>query len=228
MDIGNGVNLQAVGGDQFLEAAGQGMDLQSLIMAIESRRADLLDQQLADQTNRMKDLNAKIAQANKIVAKARQAREEIQATKNMIQTLKDYKARNWAIGKSWETGKFDSFHEWFKTRGIEMDVYVRGVISEGDPGAYDRNIQKLEKHLQDVAGPIKNLLTDNGIQFDATNMDNNIQSIKGYVDWLNSTSQMEMIRLQSLMNKRNQAYELMTNALQKLSGSLDKIIANVR
>ncbi len=55
-----------------------------------------------------------------------------------------------------------------------------------------------------------------------------IESVKGKINALNSTSQMDMIRLQSLMNKRNQAYELMTNALQKLSGSLDKIIGNIR
>ncbi len=227
MEVSNNAYLQAIGGDRFA-GLGQGMDLQSLIMAIESRRADLLDKQLAGQSNQMRELNSKISEANKILAKARQVKEEIKETRQMIQTLKDYKAKNWAIGKDWDTGKFDSIHQWFEERGIKMDVYVRGVVSEGDAGAYDRDIMKLENHLHDVTAPVQKLLEDNGIQFDADNMDNNIQSIKGYVDQLNSTSQMEMIRLQPLMNKRNQAYELMTNALQKLSGSLDKMIANVR
>lgn len=78
---------------------------------------------------------------------------------------------------------------------------------------------------------------DNGIKYDMTGNDKlhnkdewevNIQNLKGYMDGLNSDSQMEMILLQSLMNKRNQSYEMMTQTLQKLSGVTDKIIGNIR
>jgi hypothetical protein len=37
-----------------------------------------------------------------------------------------------------------------------------------------------------------------------------------------------MIRLQSLMNKRNQAFEMSSNIMNKLSGVMDKVISNMR
>jgi len=52
--------------------------------------------------------------------------------------------------------------------------------------------------------------------------------LKGRIDSLNSSSQMDMIRMQSLMNKRNQAFELMTNVLSKFSKNRDAIIGNMR
>ncbi len=179
MTIETNPNIQAVGGDLFADGAGQTMDLQDLIMAIESKRADLLDKQLADQVNRMKQLNEKIALANKMLAYARTQQSSV---------LKG--------GVSKDDSKIVadnmSFRQWAQQNGISL-----------------RDANDDDLHNKDEWSAI-------------------IENVKGHLNTLNSTSQMEMIRLQSLMNKRNQAYELMTNALQKLSGSVDKIIGNIR
>lgn len=58
--------------------------------------------------------------------------------------------------------------------------------------------------------------------------DININNLKTYIDTLNSDSQMDMVRMQSLMNKRNQSFELMTNSVSKLSKNKDSIISNIR
>lgn len=55
-----------------------------------------------------------------------------------------------------------------------------------------------------------------------------IGSVKTKTDNLNTTGQMDMIRLQSLMDKRNQSFDMMTNTLSKFSKSLDSIIGNLR
>jgi chaperonin cofactor prefoldin len=55
-----------------------------------------------------------------------------------------------------------------------------------------------------------------------------VNEIKGSLDNLNSTSQMDMIRLQSLSNKRNQAFEMLTNQIQKFAKTNDGIIGNMR
>lgn len=52
--------------------------------------------------------------------------------------------------------------------------------------------------------------------------------MKNLTDKLNSQSQMDMIRLQSLMNKRDQAFEMMTNVLQKTAKLNGDIVANMR
>jgi len=178
-DIQTNPNIQAVGGDQFVDGTGQSMDLQDLIMAIESKRADLLDKQLADQANQMRKLNHEIAVANKMLAFAR----------------------------------------------TQQSAVLRGGISRDDSEIVTDKMT-FRQWAQQNGISLKDANTDN--LHDKNEWAAIIENVKGHIDTLNSTSQMEMIRLQSLMNKRNQAYELMTNALQKLSGSVDKIIANIR
>ncbi len=189
-DIQTNPNIQAVGGDQFVDGTGQTMDLQDLIMAIESKRADLLDKQLADQVGQMKNLNREIAVANKMLNEARNLQN--QAGKNgnteMPPDMIQYFQEN---GLHQGLSEWDKDHAWEST-GHTMDSQGHDYIQSKDEWSVS------------------------------------IENLKAHVDQLNSTSQMAMIRLQSLMNKRNQAYEMMTNALQKLSGSVDKIIANIR
>lgn len=42
-----------------------------------------------------------------------------------------------------------------------------------------------------------------------------VQSLKGQIDALSNSQQMDMLRLQSLSNKRNEAFDLMTNFIKK-------------
>ncbi|WJH32173.1 hypothetical protein N6H13_15585 [Paenibacillus sp. CC-CFT742] len=42
------------------------------------------------------------------------------------------------------------------------------------------------------------------------------------------TLQMEMLRLQSLSNKRNEAFDVMTNFIKKMQDSRSSIIGNMR
>ena len=53
-------------------------------------------------------------------------------------------------------------------------------------------------------------------------------TLRGEIDKLNADSQLDTIKLQSLINKRNQALEMLTNILQKLQKVLDSIIGNMR
>lgn len=53
-------------------------------------------------------------------------------------------------------------------------------------------------------------------------------ALRGQIDQLNADSQLDTIKLQSLINKRNQALEMLTNILQKLQKVLDSIVGNMR
>jgi hypothetical protein len=55
-----------------------------------------------------------------------------------------------------------------------------------------------------------------------------IDEIKGKIDSLNSSQQMDMLRMQSLTNKRNEAFEAMTNFIEKMKANRDKVIGNMR
>ncbi|GGH70971.1 hypothetical protein [Paenibacillus silvae] len=55
-----------------------------------------------------------------------------------------------------------------------------------------------------------------------------VQSLKGQIDALSNSQQMDMLRLQSLTNKRNEAFDLMTNFIKKMQDSRSSIIGNMR
>jgi hypothetical protein len=59
-------------------------------------------------------------------------------------------------------------------------------------------------------------------------LDKAVTELKAQVDSLGSTQQMDMLRLQSLSNKRNEAFDLMTNFMKKFADKRDAIIGNMR
>ena len=56
-------------------------------------------------------------------------------------------------------------------------------------------------------------------------LDAQIQDITTQIDSASNTQQMEMLRLQSLSKKRNEAFELMTNFMKKFADSRSEIIS---
>lgn len=59
-------------------------------------------------------------------------------------------------------------------------------------------------------------------------LDGSIQQIKSQIDSMTNNQQMDMLRLQSLNNKRNEAFDLMTNFIKKMQESRSSIIGNMR
>jgi pimeloyl-CoA synthetase len=123
---------------------------------------------------------------------------------------------------------------------VKQMQYINAKIKEANDWlAQARSLkeQATDKKCSEEPQAMRDWADANGINMSDVNNDKlhtksewegPIASIKAHIDGLNSSSQMEMIRLQSLMNKRNQAFEMMTNALNKISGSMDKVIGNIR
>ncbi|CAB3666213.1 hypothetical protein LMG26696_03634 [Achromobacter pulmonis] len=55
-----------------------------------------------------------------------------------------------------------------------------------------------------------------------------VTEIKSSLDNLSNTQQMEMLRLQGLTGKRNEAFDVMTNFIKKMQESRSSIIGNMR
>ncbi|WP_411735680.1 hypothetical protein [Paenibacillus sp. M2] len=55
-----------------------------------------------------------------------------------------------------------------------------------------------------------------------------VQKLKGQFDAASNSQQMDMLRLQSMSNKRNEAFEVMTNFIKKMQESRSSIIGNMR
>jgi hypothetical protein len=59
-------------------------------------------------------------------------------------------------------------------------------------------------------------------------LDARIQQLKSQIDSLQNSQQMDMLRLQSMSNKRNEAFDIMTNFIKKMQENRSSIIGNMR
>ncbi|MBS7777598.1 hypothetical protein [Acidovorax sp. CCYZU-2555] len=55
-----------------------------------------------------------------------------------------------------------------------------------------------------------------------------VENFKSLIDSQSNSQQMDMLRLQSLSNKRNEAFDVMTNFIKKMQDSRSSIIGNMR
>lgn len=55
-----------------------------------------------------------------------------------------------------------------------------------------------------------------------------VQKLKNQIDAMGNSLQMDMLRLQSLSNKRNETFDVMTNFIKKMQDSRSSIIGNMR
>jgi|GEM_PF-429126 len=58
--------------------------------------------------------------------------------------------------------------------------------------------------------------------------DSLVNRIKGEIDSLSNSQQMDMLRVQSLINKRNEAFDVITDFIDKMKDSKSSIIGNMR
>ena len=83
---------------------------------------------------------------------------------------------------------------------------------------------------------VQDWMTSNGIAMDA-NGDHRgdeaefgqaIDNLKSSIDTVSSQMQIDMVRLQSLMDKRGQAFDLMSSTLEKTTNATNGVIGNLR
>lgn len=85
----------------------------------------------------------------------------------------------------------------------------------------DLNTQLAGLHQERAAIPVEDQDTHSAL-------DREIQDVKGQIDGLSNSQQMDMLRLQGLSNKRNEAFDTMTNFIKKMQDSRSSIIGNMR
>lgn len=125
----------------------QGLDLEAALMAVQSQRANLLEEQLTSQLNAVQAKNEEIARLN----------EELNALRQKLATF----------------------------------------------SADDTSEEKQALEAK-------------------------INELKTQIDNASNSQQMDMLRLQSLSNKRNEAFDVMTNFIKKMQDSRSSIIGNMR
>lgn len=99
-----------------------------------------------------------------------------------------------------------------------------------DAGYSDGSLSKDESGGGGVTTKPGDQRLPHGLRRDVTKgqIDAMIQQVKGKIDSLSNSQQMDMLRLQSLTNKRNEAYDIMTNFMKKAHDSKSSVIGNMR
>lgn len=149
----------------------QSMDLDTAVMAVQSNRASLLDNQLKAQLDSVQQRNQQISELNDAINNARNIESKLDSDQ---MAAADYAQLKQLIQ--------------------QLNIRVEGT-------GPDANKRALEK-IKDTA--------------------------KSQIDGLSNSQQMDVLRLQSLSNKRNEAFDLMTNFLKKMQANRSSIIGNMR
>jgi len=90
----------------------------------------------------------------------------------------------------------------------------------------DKLFQKLKVDAQAAGINIENLLKGNTLN--KADIEALQTGIKGQIDSVSNSQQMDMLRLQGLSNKRNEAFDTMTKFIKKMQDSRSSIVGNMR
>ena len=106
-----------------------------------------------------------------------------------------------------------------------MSTGVKGTDATSKAeNATDAQVTAANKAITDAG------ITDMKVSKSSTKgeIDTAITKVKGMIDAAGNSQQMDMLRLQSMSNKRNEAFDVMTNFVKKMQESRSSIIGNMR
>ena len=208
----SGVNMQNI----------QSMDIETALMMVQSERTKLLDAQLQTQIQEVQNRNEQVAKLNTVLSGLNAYAGKISGT-DAGSTAKDWTPQ---LVADVEIPLNDSIRD--------AGITDLGFSGNGQRSKLDADGNKLPYSTANARGcdlvgaevtsgkNIMNAGTTKG-QIDAA-----ITKVKGMIDAAGNSQQMDMLRLQSMSNKRNEAFDVMTNFVKKMQESRSSIIGNMR
>lgn len=187
-------------------------DLQTIIQMVQSERIRLLDQQLVDQVKAVEARNKQIAKLNDVLTRLNAYATQIEGTDPDDKP----KAKDWT-------------NEKIKQYEIPLNdaILAAGIT---DLGFKRRTGQRTPNKDERQDGSAGKLVTGTNIVTRHTTkseIDTAITKVKGLIDAESNNQQMDMLRLQSLNNKKNESIEILTNTQKKHTDANTNIIRNI-
>ena len=188
------------------------MDSETTLMAVQGERIRLLDAQLADQVKAVQSRNDQIAKLNNVLSGLTQAQGLFPSDAKATDNLDSTGDSAWRKDQSWPL-----------ERQVNTALIEAGMTSPG--------LQSVGPALTNSVDENGNaIMLESGIRGFTTkgDLDAMITKVKGMIDGESNSQQMDMLRLQSLANKRTEAFDVMTNFVKKTQDSRSGIISNIR
>jgi hypothetical protein len=175
------------------------MDIETALMMVQGERTKLLDAQLKTQIEAVQQRNQLISSLNTMASDLNGLKGTLPSKDVQPGDKVDASASNREIAAR------------FATQAFKLGM---------DPAPVSAT------PIKDAAGNITGA-TVTGFP-DRAGLDAGITSLKGKIDAAGNSQQMDMLRLQSMTNKRNEAFDVMTNFVKKMQDSRSSIIGNMR
>jgi hypothetical protein len=192
----------------------QSMDIETALMMVQSERTKLLDAQLQTQIQEVQNRNEQVAKLNTVLGALNSYSAKISGT---------------------DAGSTPDASKWSEADQDDIEIPMNDAIRDAgitDIGftATGRRTQ-LDADGKPVAGAGDEIITAKnvgGVGTTKGQIDAAITKVKGMIDAAGNSQQMDMLRLQSMSNKRNEAFDVMTNFVKKMQESRSSIIGNMR
>ena len=168
------ISLNTTGLQGISTAELAGMDIEAMLLAVQSQRANLLEGQLQSQLQDVQNRNLQMGKLNDVLSAARTLSAQIPSDAEGTAAL---------------------------PQGAEWTAFQSAAAAAGV------NISDVTNKSQLAAA---------------------VDNFKSMIDSQSNSQQMDMLRLQSLSNKRNEAFDLMTNFMKKMQDNRSSIIGNMR
>ena len=211
-----------------------GLDLDVLMMLIQVNRTKQIDTQLKAQMAGVEARNDKIGTINEVMSKMNTLIAGFVAPNNKpdstVGSVPGY------AGPALEYGPGQGTYAGTTQSGCRQEQEINSLLKK-------LNLQPVTKGEATFSG-YGRTLDDNGKlsygdpryyytggiggQTTKAQLEAAVQTLRGTIDGLNNTQQMDMLKLQSLTNKRNEAFDLMTNFVKKMADSRSSILGNMR
>lgn len=189
----------------------QGMDVETALLAVHANRTRLLEAQLMEQVSTVQAKNNQLAKLNTLLGSLNEASAVFSSSAAPGDTL--------AAQDQWKDNKDSGIER--RVNSAYQDAGITPDLSSNAEGGALIGSKSETDIKQRLAGGMRQETTK-------AQVDGAIQKVKAQIDGMGNTQQMDMLRLQSLSNKRNESFDVMTNFIKKMQDARSSIIGNMR
>lgn len=114
---------------------------------------------------------------------------------------------------------------------LKMVQQQRATLLDSQLQTQLTEVQTRNEQLAGLNEQLNQLNAEKGATTDTAKqaeLDGQLQTIQNQINTLNNSQQMDMVRLQSMNSKRNEAFDTMTNFVKKMQDSRSSILGNIR
>jgi len=205
----------------------QRVDLGTLMMMLNLQRTENLDQQIAIQLEEIKERNDLITQLTEFMAACRKAKAD--GTQSVPPKVDETKLNKLEKELNDLKAKSNPNQKDIDKKQQEYDKEKTKVDAAKAEAAKFTNFDKMAEDLgipwSSISGG-KPSNKDKAAEWD-TKWSENINNIKSKIDMLNNDSQMDNIKLQNLLEKRGNSFEMATKVMDTNNQSIQSILRNL-